>query len=200
MEILVLGTDDVEVDSVSHRIDHEGHQVHRCAPSYFAARPGAACIGSVDPSACPLNGPLDAAVLVDTGSIPLGLESTGEGCAVRDHVPFAVVAPGSDPVAAAQDVVRARDETWSAALRALTGHPEVTCTSTRHGGTLHVTVSADVDPEDDETVGQLSIARLRRGAQPPSQRHHVGRRRHRRLRGTLTATASAAATSTSWRA
>ena len=29
--------------------------------------------------------------------------------------------------------------------------------STRHGATLHVTVTADIDPEDDETVGQLSM-------------------------------------------
>ncbi len=75
---------------------------------------------------------------------------------MREHLPLALVAPGSDPVAAAHDVVRRRDEAWSAALRDLTGRPEITCASTRHGGTLHVTVSADIDPEDDETVGQLS--------------------------------------------
>ena len=53
MEILVLGPDDVEVDAVSQRIEHEGHGVHRCVPTYFAACPGASCIGSVEPSGLP---------------------------------------------------------------------------------------------------------------------------------------------------
>ena len=156
MELLVLGANTADIEAVAQQLDRAGHGVHRCAPIGFRAQPGADCVGSTNPMSCPLVGPIDAAVLIDSGPAIAGLQPTGLGCAVRDHLPLAVILPGEDPVLAAADAMRRRDDAWTNSLRELTGKQELVCESARHDQTLRVHVSADVDQTETASVAQLS--------------------------------------------
>lgn len=156
MEVLVLGAVGADVESVVQTLQRAGHGVHQCAPLGFEARPGADCVGSATPAACPLQGPVDVALMVNSGPHVDGLQPTGLGCAIRDHLPMAVVGTADDPVLAALEALQARDTAWGNALRELMGREDVECTSTRHDTMLRVDVSADVDPTDTETVGRLT--------------------------------------------
>ncbi len=156
MEVLVLGAIGTDVDSVVETLQRAGHGVHQCAPHGFAAQAGADCVGSATPAACPLQGPIDVALMVDSGPQIEGMQPTGLGCAVRDHLPLAVVKPGDDPVLAALDALRARDLVWTNALRELVGRDDVECTSSRLESNLQVDVFADVDPTDSAVIGRIS--------------------------------------------
>lgn len=156
MEVLVLGSNPTDMQAVTHLLSRAGHGVHRCAPDGFAGRADADCVGSVSPATCPLVNPVDVAVMVDSGPRIAGMQPIGLGCAVRDHVPVAVVQPGEDPVLAAIAAMRTRDNEWSASLREVLDRSDVSCTSTRHDNNLRVEVQADVDAADTAAATRLS--------------------------------------------
>ena len=156
MEVLVLGAVRDDVASVVQTLQRAGHGVHQCAPLGFDALPGSDCVGSVSPAACPLQGPIDVAIMVNSGPQVEGMQPTGLGCAIRDHLPLAVVGTADDPVMAALEALQIRDLAWGNALKVLVGRDDVACTSTRHETMLRVEVSADVDPADTAAVGRLT--------------------------------------------
>ena len=103
----------------------------------------------IDAAACPLNKPIDVALLVDTGKIVDGLEPTGLGCASRDHLPIACIRPGDDPVSAAERALRERDDIWAASLAQMLGTSDVGCRSVRDDRTLQVEVTVPMADHDD---------------------------------------------------
>jgi hypothetical protein len=149
MDVLVLGANDAGLEAVVDEMERAGHVVHRCAPPGMAARTGVTCVGRADDARCPLNKPIDVALLVDTGKIVDGLEPTGLGCASRDHLPIACVRPGDDPVRAATSALRERDELWATSLAGLLGTSDVRCHSVRDDRTLQVEVTVPMTDRDD---------------------------------------------------
>ena len=182
MDVLVLGANDAGLAAVVDEVERAGHVVHRCAPAGIPARAGVTCIGRVDAAACPLNKPIDVALLVDTGKIVDGLEPVGLGCASRDHLPIASIRPGDDPVLAAEMSLRERDNLWAATLAGLLGTSDVGCRSVRDDRTLQVEVTVPMEnAEDPRERGRLgsraydvvrdglpvSISSLKIGVSPP---------------------------------
>lgn len=155
MDMLVLGANDADLEAVISRVEDAGHRVHRCAPVGMPERSAGTCVGRLEPASCPLTQPIDVALLIDTGTVVDGLEPSGLGCAVRDHVPVACMLPGDDPVAAATAALRARDRAWSEKLAATTGDPVVDCQTTRNGNVLRVRVSATIPGDDIRAIGKL---------------------------------------------
>lgn len=181
MDVLVLGTNDAGLEAVVDELDRAGHVVHRCAPVGMAARAGVTCVGRADALACPLNKPIDVALLVDTGKIVDGLEPVGLGCVSRDHRPIASIRPGDDPVLATEMALRDRDDDWAASLATLLGTSGVGCRSVRDDRTLEVEVTVpmvdECDPRERGRVGSrvydvvrdglpVSISALRIGVSP----------------------------------
>ena len=149
MDVLVLGANDAGLEAVVDEMERAGHVVHRCAPPGMPARTGATCVGRVEATACPLNKPIDVALLVDSGKIVDGLEPVGLGCASRDHLPIACIRPGDDPVFAAQAALRERDELWASSLAEMLGTSDVGCRSVRDDRTLQVEVTVPMADRDD---------------------------------------------------
>jgi len=75
-----------------------GHRVHRCFAPHDEGFP---CVAMRDPSECPVDGGLDAAMVVRRGVLarPTPLEQ-GVGCAIRSRVPLVEDGPDTlDPYA-----------------------------------------------------------------------------------------------------
>jgi len=92
LNLLIMESHTGIADEAARLLEAEGHSVHRCHDA--AGRPFP-CIGVTETHRCPVDGPLDAAVLVRRGVAPspTPLED-GVPCALRAGVP--VVEAGTD--------------------------------------------------------------------------------------------------------
>lgn len=158
MEIMLLGSDQRDCDAVETKLIHAGHNVYRCNPTMDAPSEVAICIGETDAALCPLNAPLDVAVIVESGPAVIGLEPIGVGCSVRDQVPLAKIRPDEDPHAAVSAVLEARDINWADALNSVMSRDDLRCSSERRGTTLHVEVSGNIANEPAEIARVSSRA------------------------------------------
>jgi hypothetical protein len=92
LDVLVVESHPGAADAAAAALEASGHQVHRCHDAGSAAFP---CVGVADPGACPIDGAMDAALVVRRGIVPQPTEyEQGVGCAIRAGVP--VVEEGSD--------------------------------------------------------------------------------------------------------
>ena len=104
LDVLVLESRRGGARFVADELEANGHHVHRC---HEPGDPSFPCRGVSDPSDCPLDGPMDAALLVrqHTGPDPSFLEA-GVACAIRAGIP--VVEDGSTVLDAYAPWVTAR--------------------------------------------------------------------------------------------
>jgi len=77
-------------------LEADGHRVHRC---YDDPHDGFPCRGLAAPSACPVDGPIDVALVVRSGYAPAPSHlEQGVSCAVRANVPIVEQGPAEpDP-------------------------------------------------------------------------------------------------------
>ena len=90
LDVLVIGGRSSE--AAEEALQRRGHRTHRCQEAHSGEF---ACAGLLDPTACPLDGAVDVALLVRRGVQPLPLpEEAGVRCALRAGIP--VVEEGVD--------------------------------------------------------------------------------------------------------
>ena len=99
LDVLLIESHPGVGDASARVLAEAGHRVHRC---HDAGDPSWVCVGLADPSACPLEGHVDVAVLArapgSTGPTP---HEDGVRCAIRSRVPIVEVGLGAretDPV------------------------------------------------------------------------------------------------------
>jgi hypothetical protein len=92
MHVLVVESHPHAADPAVDALEAAGHRIHRCFEDDALGFP---CLGIVEPSSCPLDGPIDVALLVRHGinRRPTGLED-GVRCAIRAGIP--IVEEGTD--------------------------------------------------------------------------------------------------------
>lgn len=92
LDVLVLENGPGGARSAVEELEAAGHRVHRC---HEAGQPAFPCRGVVEPSDCPLEGPIDVALVVrhHVHPQPSPLED-GVSCALRIGVPVVEEGPG----------------------------------------------------------------------------------------------------------
>lgn len=92
MDVLVVESHPHAADLAVDALEGAGHRVHRCFDDDALGFP---CRGIVEPTSCPLDGPIDVALLVRhrINRRPTGLED-GVRCAIRAGIP--IVEEGTD--------------------------------------------------------------------------------------------------------
>ncbi len=103
-------------DDSSAALTASGHRVHRC---HHAGDESWACVGVSAPTACPVEGHLDAAVLArEPGALASTPLEDGVRCAIRSGVPVVGVNVTDDSDYAPWVTLRAGDRSIVAACRA----------------------------------------------------------------------------------
>ena len=104
LNLLIMESHAGVADEAAQLLEAEGHSVHRCHDDTGRPFP---CVGVTDTHRCPIDGPLDAAVLVRRGvaPAPTPLED-GVPCALRAGVP--VIEDGTDILDPYADFVTTR--------------------------------------------------------------------------------------------
>ncbi|MEO7427857.1 MAG: hypothetical protein ABIY48_00595 [Acidimicrobiales bacterium] len=98
IDVLILESRSGGAQAAAAELEAAGHTVHRC---HDPGEPAFPCRGVVDPAGCPLEGPIDVALVVrdHIDRDPTALES-GVACALRAGVPVVEDGPADlDPFA-----------------------------------------------------------------------------------------------------
>lgn len=85
LDVLVIESRPHIAEPAVRELEAAGHRIHRCYDDPDAVGP---CRGLSSPSACPVDGPVDVALVVRPGQPDsTGRFEEGVSCAVRAHVP-----------------------------------------------------------------------------------------------------------------
>jgi hypothetical protein len=113
LDVLLLESHPGVGDASARVLAEAGHRIHRC---HHAGDAGYACVGMTGDAPCPIDGHVDAAVVVRApGSEAPTPHEDGVRCAVRSHVPVVEVGEKDGDPYAGWVTLRSEERSLSAA-------------------------------------------------------------------------------------